>query len=76
MLAAIHAATGPAGFGNAVAAAETIIIGGHPEPAAIGMLARRIAAGAEPLASTVDLRVYDTLATTTAAAGQTATVPA
>lgn len=72
MLAAIHAATGPAGFGNAVAAAETIIIGGHPEPAAIGMLARRIAAGAEPLASTVDLRVYDTLAPTTATVASTA----
>ncbi len=62
MLAAIHAAAGPAGFGNTIIAAETVIATGAAEPAAVGMLARRHAAGAEPLASAVDLSVYDTLA--------------
>jgi len=63
MLAAINAACGPAGFVNALAAAE-IVIGNteRVEPAAIGMLARRLAQGAEPAAGLADLAVYDDLA--------------
>ncbi len=73
MLAAIGAATGPAGFTNAIAAADTIIgRGDDPEPAAIGMLARRLAAGAEPATSTVNLAVYDGLARTTGQSTDTA----
>lgn len=62
MLAAIHAAVTPAGFANALAAAE-IVIGSteRVEPAAIGMLARRLAQGAEPAAGLADLAVYDDL---------------
>jgi hypothetical protein len=68
ILAAINAATGPAGFGNAVAAADAIIRrGDQPEPAAVGMLARRLATGAEPAGSTVNLTVYDGLARTSTA---------
>lgn len=63
MLAAINQAVKPAGLGNALAAAEIVIGRGEPvEPAAVGMLARRLAAGAEPATGIADLAVYDGLA--------------
>lgn len=77
VLIAIGAATVPAGFDNAVAAAEAIIGRGEvPEMAALGMLARRLAAGAEPAASTVNLAVYDGLTHPTDATDATEPVPA
>jgi len=70
MLAAIDAAVKPAGLANAFTAAEMIIgRGDEPvEPAGIEMLARRLAAGAEPAAGIADLSIYDTLAHVTAGA--------
>lgn len=66
MLTALDAATSSAGFEHAVTAADTLIRrGDHPEMAAIGMLARRLASGTEPVTGTVNLRVYDGLAHTT-----------
>ncbi len=63
MLAALDTATASAGFESALAAADTLIRrGDHLETAAIGMLARRLATGAEPSTGTVNLRVYDRLA--------------
>lgn len=70
LLNAVDAATGPAGFESAIQAAETLIRhNGTPDPAALAMLARRIADGAEPAAAEVDLGVYDNLV---AAAGELA----
>ncbi|TWP31978.1 IS21 family transposase [Leekyejoonella antrihumi] len=66
MLAGLDAATGCAGFEHAVTAADTLIRRGDtPGTDAIGMLARRLAAGTEPVTGTVNLRVYDGLACTT-----------
>ena len=62
MLAAIHHAAKPAGLVNALAAAEIVIAGNQrPDTAAIGMLARRLAAGVEPATGIADLSVYDEL---------------
>ena len=70
LLNAVDAATGSAGFDAAVNAAESLIRrGDHPDMAALGMLARRLAGGIEPAAENVDLTVYDTLITS---AGETA----
>ncbi|MBB2891022.1 transposase [Flexivirga oryzae] len=64
LLAALHAAGTAAGYQHAITAADTLIrAGDDPGTAAIGMLARRLATGTEPAASTVDLHVYDTLTT-------------
>lgn len=65
LLNAVDAAAGPVGFEPAIQAAATLIRrDGTPEPAALGMLARRIAHGAEPQAAGVDLGVYDNLVAT------------
>lgn len=65
LLNAVDAAAGPAGFESSIQAAETLIRqDGTPDPAALGMLARRIAHGAEPQAAGVDLGVYDNLVAT------------
>jgi len=62
VLAAISTATGSAGFEPAIAAADTLLRRGDiPAADAIGMLARRLAAGAEPSTGTVNLKVYDGL---------------
>lgn len=62
---AVDAAAGSAGFDAAVQAAETLIRRGDaPDAAGLGMLARRIANGAEPDVSGVDLGVYDNLVAT------------
>ena len=51
------------GFDTAVAAAQKLIdLGNDPASAGLGMLARRMAQGAEPDPATVDLSVYDQLA--------------
>lgn len=64
MLGALNTASNTAGFGHAVMAADTLIRrGDHPDIAAIGMLARRLGAGTEPTTGTVNLQVYDALAT-------------
>ncbi len=66
LLNAVEAASGPAGFDSAIQAAETLIRhDGTPEPAALGMLARRIAHDTEPEGAGVDLGVYDNLMATT-----------
>lgn len=65
VLAGLQAATTSAGFDNAIAAAEALIRQGtQPQSDAIGMLARRLAAGTEPSSPAVNLRVYDGLAHT------------
>lgn len=70
LLSGVEAAAGSAGFDAAVQAADTLIQrGDQPEPAALGMLARRLAQDAEPTAFTVNLSVYDTLISNS---GQTA----
>ena len=70
LLSAVDAAAGTAGFENAVHAAQTIINRGDtPDMAALGMVARRLADGTEPVTENVDLSVYDTLITST---GETA----
>lgn len=70
LLNAVDAATGSAGFDATVNAAESLIRrGDHPDMAALGMLARRLAGGIKPAAENVDLTVYDTLITS---AGETA----
>lgn len=66
LLSAVDAAAGTAGFENAVHAAHTIINRGDvPDMAALGMLARRLSDGTEPVTENVDLAVYDTLITAT-----------
>lgn len=72
VLTGLDAATSSAGFAHAVAAADALIRrGDHPGADAIGMLARRLAAGTEPSTGTVNLRVYDGLAHTHQAPGTT-----
>ncbi len=73
LLNAVDAASSAAGFDAAVTAADTLIRGGdHPDMAALGMLARRLADGTEPPAANVDLRIYDTFTTLNTTTGEVA----
>ena len=73
LLNAVDAASGAAGFDAAVTAADTLIRrGDHPDMAALGMLARRLADGTEPAAANVDLSVYDTFTTLNTSTGEVA----
>lgn len=66
LLVALDAATRSVGFDVALSAADTLIQRGqHPDMAALGMLARRLAQGTEPAPANVDLSVYDTFTTRT-----------
>ena len=66
LLAAMDAASRSVGFDVALSAADTLIQRGqHPDMAALGMLARRLAQGTEPAPANVDLSVYDTFTTGT-----------
>lgn len=66
LLVALDAATRSVGFDVALSAADTLIQRGqHPDMAALGMLARRLAQGTEPAPANVDLSVYDTSTTRT-----------
>ena len=58
------ASAGAAGLDPAVQAADTLSgRWDRPDMAAVGMLARRLAHGTEPVAANVDLSVYDTFTT-------------
>ncbi len=73
LLNAVNAASSAAGFDAAVAAADTLIQrGDEPDMAMLGMLARRLADGTEPVAANVDLSVYDTFTTLDTSTGEVA----
>lgn len=58
----LHEAATATDFNTATTAATRLITtGDDPSSAALGMLARRLAQGSEPIASVVDLGVYDQL---------------
>lgn len=62
LLAHVDQAATATSFDTAIEAATKLItIGDDPASAGLGMLARRIAQGAEPTAMVVDLGVYDQL---------------
>lgn len=73
LLNAVDAASGAAGFENAIQAADTLIARGDtPDMAMLGMLARRLADGTEPPAANVDLSIYDTFTTLNTTTGEVA----
>jgi len=62
LFASLHEAAQATDFDTATTAATRLITtGDDPSGAALGMLARRMAQGSEPVASVVDLGVYDQL---------------
>lgn len=68
MLAGINQASTATSFTTAITACEQMIaVGQDPAGPGLGMLARRIAHGAEPVATEVDLSIYDLLPKTTRA---------
>lgn len=66
LLAGINQASAATSFPSAMAACEQIIaVGQDLAGPGLGMLARRIAGGAEPADTSVDLSVYDLVARST-----------